>query len=155
MICSMLNCGSLDLEMLDKCNYDYDDIKYNFDEMKVKNIDLNTLLASCLNLYINHIQEKIDEKITETESDLKELERYIDENNGNVDMQYVDNEKRLNHELEELQSLYAYDDIEYNTNYLDTYIYIVDDETRAIYQKYLEQEIENENEQLGFCSLEL
>ena len=155
MICSMLNCGSLDLEMLDKCNYDYDDIKYNFDEMKVKNIDLNTLLSSCLNLYINHIQEKIDEKITETESDLKELERYIDENNGNVDMQYVDNEKRLNHELEELQSLYAYDDIEYNTNYLDTYIYIVDDETRAIYQKYLEQEIENENEQLGFCSLEL
>ena len=155
MICSMLNCGSLDLEMLDKCNYDYDDIKDDFCAMKVKNIDFNTLLASCLNLYINHIQEKIDEKITETESDLKELERYIDENNGNVDIQYIDNEKRLNHELEELQSICAYDDIEYNTNYLDTNIYIVDDEIRAIYQKYLEQEIENENEQLGFCSLEL
>lgn len=155
MICSMLNCGSLDLEMLDKCNYDYDDIKYNFDEMKVKNIDLNTLLSSCLNLYINHIQEKIDEKITETESDLKGLEDYEDMYGGNIAYEYVVEMKRLRKQLEELQSLYAYDDIEYNTNYLDTNIYIVDDEIRAIYQKYLEQEIENENEQLGFCSLEL
>lgn len=155
MIYDMLNCGSLDLEMLDKCNYNYDDIKYNFECISVKDLDFNTILASCLNLYLNHIQEKVDEKITELESEIKELERYIDENNGNVDIKYVDDKERLYNELKELQSLYVYNDIEYFTNYLDTSIYIIDDEIKAIYKKYLEQEIESENEEIGFCYLDL
>ena len=149
--------GSLDWNMLDKCEYDFEDI---YEDMKMfcssyEDSDFNSILLGAIDLYKYHIQDKIDEKITETESDLKELERYIDENNGNVDIEYVDDKKRLEQKLEDLQSLYASDDIEYFTNYLDTSIFIVNDEVRALYKKYLEEEVEKENELIGFCYLDL
>lgn len=149
--------GSLDWNMLDKCEYDFEDI---YEDMKMfcssyEDFDFNSILLGAIDLYKYHIQDKIDEKITETESDLKELERYIDENNGNVDIEYVDDKKRLEQQLEDLQSLYASDDIEYFTNYLDTSIFIVNDEVRALYKKYLEEEVEKENELIGFCYLDL
>ena len=149
--------GTLDWEMLDKCEYDFEDI---YEDMKMfcssyEDFDFNSILLGAIDLYKYHIQDKLDEKITETESDLKELERYIDENNGNVDIEYVDDKKRLEQQLEDLQSLYANDDIEYFTNYLDTSIFIVNDEVRALYKKYLEEEVEKENELIGFCYLDL
>ena len=149
--------GTLDWEMLDKCEYDFEDI---YEDMKMfcssyEDFDFNSILLGAIDLYKYHIQDKIDEKITETESDLKELERYIDENNGNVDIEYVDDKKRLEQKLEDLQKLYATDDIEYFTNYLDTSIFIVDDEIRALYKKYLKEEIKAENELIGFVNLDL
>ncbi len=149
--------GSLDWEMLDKCEYDFEDI---YEDMKMfcssyEDFDFNSILLGAIDLYKYHIQDKIDEKITETESDLKELERYIDENNGNVDIEYVDDKKRLEQKLEDLQKLYATDDIEYFTNYLDTSIFIIDDEIRALYKKYLKEEIKAENELIGFVNLDL
>lgn len=149
--------GTLDWEMLDKCEYDFEDI---YEDMKMfcssyEDFDFNSILLGAIDLYKYHIQDKIDEKITETESDLKELERYIDENNGNVDIEYVDDKKRLEQKLEDLQKLYATDNIEYFTNYLDTSIFIVNDEVRALYKKYLEEEVEKENELIGFCYLDL
>lgn len=155
MVEEMLKCGSLDIQMLDKCEYDYDDIKSNIDYLRVEDIDINTILASCIDFFISNIQYEIENKINETESDLKELERYIDENNGNVDIKYVEDREMLEQELEELQSLNAYDDIEYYTNYLDTSVYIVDRDTRELYSKYLKEEVEKENERLGFCYLDL
>lgn len=149
--------GTLDWEMLDKCEYDFEDI---YEDMKMfcssyEDFDFNSILLGAIDLYKYHIQDKIDEKITETESDLKELERYIDENNGNVDIEYVDDKKRLEQKLEDLQKLYATDNIECFTNYLDTSIFIVDDEIRALYKKYLKEEIKVENELIGFCYLDL
>lgn len=157
ILMTMFGGGTLDWEMLDKCEYDFEDI---YEDMKMfcssyEDFDFNSILLGAIDLYKYHIQDKIDEKITETESDLKELERYIDENNGNVDIEYVDDKKRLEQKLEDLQKLYASDDIEYFTNYLDTSIFIVNDEVRALYKKYLEEEVEKENELIGFCYLDL
>ena len=147
--------GSLDWGMLDKCEYNFSDVWEIVKQYDIIDMNFNSIVESCMKLYKQHIQDKIDEKITETESDLKELERYIDENNGNVDIEYVDDKKRLEQKLEDLQSLYASDDIEYFTNYLDTSIFIVNDEVRALYKKYLEEEVEKENELIGFCYLDL
>ena len=124
--------GTLDWEMLEKCEYDFEDIYKNMKMFcsSYEDFDFNSILLGAIDLYKYHIQDKIDEKITETESDLKELERYIDENNGNVDIEYVDDKKRLEQKLEDLQKLYATDDIEYFTNYLDTSIFILNDENR-------------------------
>ena len=131
--------GTLDWEMLDKCEYDFEDI---YEDMKMfcssyEDFDFNGILLGAIDLYVGHIQDKIDE------------------NNGNVDIEYVDDKKRLEQQLEDLQSLYASDDIEYFTNYLDTSIFIVNDEVRALYKKYLEEEVEKENELIGFCYLDL
>lgn len=155
MIYDMLNCGSLDLEMLDKCEYDYDDIKYHFEDIKVRDLNINIILEGCILNYITNIQNKIDEKITETESDLKGLEDYEDMYNGNIDYEYVIQIKELRKKLEELQSLDSTSDIDYYTNCLDTKIYIVDDEVKEIYNKYLKEEVEKENEKIGFCYLDL
>ena len=149
--------GSLDWNMLEKCEYDFEDIYKNMKMFcpSYEDFDFNSILLGAIDLYKYHIQDKIDEKITETESDLKELERYIDENNGNVDIEYVDDKKRLEQKLEDLQKLYATDDIEYFTNYIDTSIFILNDEIRALYKKYLKEEIKAENELIGFVNLDL
>lgn len=149
--------GTLDWEMLEKCEYDFEDI---YEDMKMfcssyEDFDFNSILLGAIDLYKYHIQDKIDEKITETESDLKELERYSDENNNNIDQKYIDEISNLRKQLEDLQKLYATDDIEYFTNYLDTSIFIVNDEIRALYKKYLKEEIKAENELIGFVNLDL
>ena len=149
--------GTLDWEMLEKCEYDFEDIYKNMKMFcsSYEDFDFNSILLGAIDLYEYHIQDKIDEKITETESDLKELERYIDENNGNVDQKYIDEISNLRKQLEELQTLCVDDDISYYANYLDNSIYIVDDETRALYKKYLKEEIKAENELIGFVNLDL
>lgn len=155
MLCDILKCGYLDIEMLDKCEYDYDDIKYHFEDIKVEDLNINIILESCILNYINNIQDKIDEKITETESDLKGLEDYSDMYNGDIAYEYINQIKELRKKLEELQSLDSTSDIDYYTNCLDTNIYIIDDEVKEIYNKYLKEEVEKENEKIGFCYLDL
>lgn len=156
LVQELLGGGALDWEMLDKCNYSCEDI---LDKIKmfttIDEMDFNDLLVGAIDLYRYNIQEKIDEKITETESDLQELERYSDENNGNIDMEYIDRIELLRKQLDELQELCAYDDIEHFVNYIDTSIFINNDEIRALYKKYLSEEIEKENEEIGFVELDL
>ena len=149
--------GTLDWEMLEKCEYDFEDIYKNMKMFcsSYEDFDFNSILLGAIDLYKYHIQDKIDEKITETESDLKELERYSDENNNNIDQKYIDEISNLRKQLEELQTLCVDDDISYYANYLDNSIYIVDDETRALYKKYLKEEIKAENELIGFVNLDL
>ena len=149
--------GTLDWEMLEKCEYDFEDIYKNMKMFcsSYEDFDFNSILLGAIDLYKYHIQDKIDEKITETESDLKELERYSDENNNNIDQKYIDEISNLRKQLAELQTFCVDDDISYYANYLDNSIYIVDDEIRALYKKYLKEEIKAENELIGFANLDL
>lgn len=149
--------GTLDWEMLDKCEYDFEDIYKNMKMFcsSYEDFDFNSILLGAIDLYKYHIQDKIDEKITETESDLKELENYEEMYNGNIAYEYVNKIIDLRKQLEDLQKLYATDDIEYFTNYLDTSIFILNDEIRALYKKYLKEEIKAENELIGFVNLDL
>ena len=149
--------GTLDWEMLEKCEYDFEDIYKNMKMFcsSYEDFDFNSILLGAIDLYKYHIQDKIDEKITETESDLKELENYEEMYNGNIAYEYVNKIIDLRKQLEDLQKLYATDDIEYFTNYLDTSIFILNDEIRALYKKYLKEEIKAENELIGFVNLDL
>lgn len=149
--------GSLDWEMLEKCEYDFEDIYKNMKMFcsSYEDFDFNSILLGAIDLYKYHIQDKIDEKITETESDLKELENYEEMYNGNIAYEYINKIIDLRKQLEDLQKLYATDDIEYFTNYLDTSIFILNDEIRALYKKYLKEEIKAENELIGFVNLDL
>ena len=149
--------GTLDWEMLEKCEYDFEDIYKNMKMFcsSYEDFDFNSILLGAIDLYKYHIQDKIDEKITETESDLKELENYEEMYNGNIAYEYINKIIDLRKQLEDLQKLYATDDIEYFTNYLDTSIFILNDEIRALYKKYLKEEIKAENELIGFVNLDL
>ena len=149
--------GTLDWGMLEKCEYDFEDIYKNMKMFcsSYEDFDFNSILLGAIDLYKYHIQDKIDEKITETESDLKELENYEEMYNGNIAYEYINKIIDLRKQLEDLQKLYATDDIEYFTNYLDTSIFILNDEIRALYKKYLKEEIKAENELIGFVNLDL
>ena len=149
--------GTLDWEMLEKCEYDFEDIYKNMKMFcsSYEDFDFNSILLGAIDLYKYHIQDKIDEKITETESDLKELENYEEMYNGNIAYEYINKIIDLRKQLGDLQKLYATDDIEYFTNYLDTSIFILNDEIRALYKKYLKEEIKAENELIGFVNLDL
>ena len=149
--------GTLDWEMLEKCEYDFEDIYKNMKMFcsSYEDFDFNSILLGAFDLYKYHIQDKLDEKITETESDLKELENYEEMYNGNIAYEYINKIIDLRKQLEDLQKLYATDDIEYFTNYLDTSIFILNDEIRALYKKYLKEEIKAENELIGFVNLDL
>jgi len=58
-------------------------------------------------------------------------------------------------EIEQLKELDIYNDIEYYLNYLDTSMYIYDEDKRAIYKEFLSDIVEQENEKIGFCRLDL
>lgn len=147
--------GSLDWDMLDKCEYDFSDIWELVRQYDIIDMNFNSIIESCMEFYKQHIQDKLDEKITETESDLKELENYEDMYGGDIAYEYVNKIIDLRKQLDELQTLCADDDIQYYANYLDNGIYIVNDETKALYKKYLKEEIKKENELIGFVSLDL
>lgn len=126
LLCELLNCGYLDIEMLSKIKYDFEDIKETLYDMDYSMIDFESLLYGAIYLYRYNIQDVIDEKIRNKE-------------NG----------------YEELEKLNAWKDIECSVDYLDTHIYIVDDEIKEIYKKYLSDEISKENDLIGFVELGL
>lgn len=126
LLCKLLNCGYADVEMLSKINYDFDDVKEQLHDINYSMIDFESLLYGAIYLYRYNIQDVIDEKIRNKE-------------NG----------------YEELEKLDTWEDIECYVNYLDTHIYIVNDEIKEIYRKYLSDEISKENDLIGFVELEL
>lgn len=145
--------GILDYDMLEKCEYDFGDVLYYIKEFTtIEDMTFNDILLGAIKMYKDNLQEKIDEKRKELEDNLKYLKNKLD---------YVAYGKRELAELEivedELDKIYrldAFTDIEYYLNYLETKIFIVDDEIRAIYKELLADEIDEENEKIGFVELD-
>ena len=156
ILMTLFGGGTLDWEMLEKCEYDFEEVlDYIKGFTTIDEMEFNDILVGMFDMFRSNIQDIVDEKIKEVESELKGLEDYSDEYNGNIDREYTNRILDLREELEKLQNLYAWEDIEYYTNYLDNGIYITDDETRSVYREYLKEEIENENEKLGIAWLDL
>lgn len=126
LLCELLSCEYGDVEMLFKIKYDFEDIKKTLYDMDYSIIDFESLLYGCIYLYRYKIQDIIDEKIRNEEEG-----------------------------FEELKQLDAWEDIECFVNYLDTRIYIRNDEIKEIYRKYLSDEISKENDSIGFVELYL
>lgn len=126
ILCDLLECGYADAEMLTKIKYDFSEIKNEINGFEDTPLTLKNILFGAIWIYQSNIQTIIDEKID------NQVDGY-----------------------EELKKLNPFYDIEYFINYLDTHIYIVNDELRAIYRKYLSDEIERENDNIGFTWLDL
>lgn len=146
--------GSLDYDMLDKCKYDFEDI-YNNMKMftTLDEADFNDILIGAIDLFRNNIESAINTKRQELEDKIKYLENKEKccgyDKNDEIEL------RESQENLERLDDLYPSDDIEYNCNYLDTQIWFVDDEIKEIYRDILKDEIEKENDMLGFTSLDL
>lgn len=145
--------GTADYEMLEKCGYDFEDIlDYIKSFTSVDEMGFNDILLGAIDLYRSNLENAIENKKAEMEENLKYLENRLD---------YVAYGKRelmeievARVDLEKIEKLYPFDDIEYNTNYLDTQIWVADDDIRAIYKELLADEINKENEKIGFVELD-
>lgn len=147
----LLDCGTLDLEMIEKCEYDFSDIKDLLKEFDME-MTFSNIIYCCIYQYKVNLQEKIDAMIEETENEIKMLEIESDEKNGHISFEKSEELTLLWKKKEELESLDTNEDIEEYINYLDTHIYL-DSSKEEIYTKYLGEEIDKENELLGFCEL--
>lgn len=154
ILMTLFGGGSADYDMLDKCNYDFEDILRHIDSFTTReDMDFNDILIGAIDEYRSNLEEAIENKKREMEDNLKYLENELEVcGYGKREIMEIESVKA---DLEKLKQLYPFDDIEYNTNYLDTQIWVVDDEIKAIYKEFLADEVKKENEKIGFVELNL
>lgn len=154
MLMNLLDCGSADLSLLEDINYDFVDVRDEVESFTtIQDMKFNDILVGAIYIFMNNINEIIENKVKEKEEEIKYLEDRLDYvAYGKRDLMEIEIAKE---DLEKLNELYVYDDIEYYCNYLDNSIYIVDEDKKAIYKEFLSKEIDEENEKLGFCCLDL
>lgn len=154
ILCTLLECETADLDMLEDIEYDFEDILDYIETFKTRDeIRFNDILLGAIDLFRRNIEYAIEKKLEEKRADWKYYESFIDDGSYSTnDILILENTIK---EVEELENLSVCDDIEYYTNYLDNGVFIQDKETRKIYKKYLSEIIEEENDNLGFTRLDL
>ena len=154
ILMTLFGGGSADYDMLDKCNYDFEDILRHIDSFTTReDMDFNDILIGAIDEYRSNLEKAIENKKRELEDNLKYLENELEVcGYGKREIMEIESIKA---DLEKLEKLYPFDDIEYNTNYLDTQIWVLDDEIKAIYKEFLADEVEKENKRIGFVELNL
>lgn len=154
ILMTLFGGGIADYDMLEKCEYDFEDILSYIDSFcSREEMDFNSILLGAIDLYRSNLENAIENKKAEMEENLKYLENRLDYvAYGKTDLMEIEVARA---DLEKIEKLYPFDDIEYNTNYLDTQIWVADDEIKAIYKEFLSKEVDKENEKIGFCELDL
>ena len=116
-------------------------------------MDFNDILIGAIDEYRSNLEKAIEDKKIEMADNLKYLENKLDYcGYGKRELMEIEIAKE---DLNKIESLYPFDDIEYNCNYLDTQIWVADDDKKAIYKEFLSKEIDKENEKIGFVELDL
>lgn len=100
------------------------------------NMDFNDILIGAGDVYKEHIEEAINNKI-------REIEKQDGETRENIN------------KLKELKYLDPSKDIVMQANYLDTHLFIEDKNIQELYKKYLSKEIEEENNRIDFVGIDL
>ena len=132
ILITLFGGGIADYNMLESCNYNFEDILNNmYAYTTLEQADFTDILVGAFDVYRHNIEDVIKEKIQElTEAgDLKAVEK--------------------------LETLNPSEDIESDNNYLCCDIFIYDSDVKAIYREYLEDEINAENDKIGFVALDL
>lgn len=137
LLSEILNCGYLDLCVLEDCKYDYSDLiencKFSFGE-----INLNNLARTMFDMGIGEIEDSIQARIEELKRELS----YYEED-------YFDKEiEEMRDVLKTLTKLSPFEDIESCHNYLDTSIYFINNS--EIYNSYCQEELKTFTDNTGF-----
>lgn len=144
ILITLFGGGTADYEMLEECNYSFEDILSKMlERTPLESADFNDILTGAVDVFRSNIDEVIKSKIYVLETDIlwsaelpaKEL-------------------KRIQKDLDDLKRMNPFRDIEFFANYLDNHIWISED-MKESYKRLLSDEIEAENEKLGFVYLDL
>ena len=133
LLCCLLNCGDLDINLLSDCGYELcdivDDCKATFGE-----VNINNLVRIMFDYGLRDIETAINDRICEIEAVAGE--RDLDEDEEN--------------ELEALRGLEPFDDIQSFHNFIDTHIWVDDDGKKETYKKYLQEALDEFEKMTGF-----
>lgn len=135
LLCSLLDCGYLDLDILDDVGYDLGEIADDLMERGIKPT-LNAITEEIFYKGQQSLSEKLQEK-------LEEMAQERDKYDG--DSEEYDT---LQEQIDELECCDPYIDVDWFCNCLDTSIWFADNE--EIYRKYLSDEISEIEDDMGF-----
>lgn len=135
LLCSLLDCGTLDLTILDDVGYDLGEIAEELQDEGIKPT-LNAITGEIFRKGQEELLEKLEEKIDELESERDEYDEDSDEY------------EELQEQIDELECCDPERDIDWFCNCLDTSIWFFQNE--EIYRKYLEDEISEIEDNMGF-----
>ena len=130
-----MECGSLDLGILDDVGYDLGDIVVELQDEGIKPT-LNAITDMIFIKGQREIAEKLEELIERMEEELEDTEEDTEEY------------ENLENALSELEDLNPEEDINWFCNCLDTSVWFSENE--EIYRKYLADEIEEVEDNMGF-----
>lgn len=132
LLCEMLSCGTLDLELLDRVGYDWDEVLEQLDWPDGEGFNFNRLLRAVVDVGIIHLRQAVDDRLCELEG--TETGRELDED-----------------EMEEVEALHHLDpdqDIEGFYNCLDTHVWFR--QNSSIYRRYLSSALDSFEDNVGF-----
>jgi len=106
VLCEILHCGSLDLNMLGEVGYDLCEI-FETCKMEYGYYEFNAIMMVIVNKGLDELEEAISDRICELEAIANERE--------------LDEDEKF--ELEEIRKLEPHEDAEFYFNYLDTHVW--------------------------------
>lgn len=138
LLMSLLECGILDLSILDDVGYDLGDIA---DELIGEGIKptLNAITGEIFRKGQEELREKLKDAIEDVKQGMEEAE----------DEEDAEEYEKLKEKLEALESLDPEEDIDWFCNCLDTSIWFRENE--EIYREYLSNEISDVEDNMGFA----
>lgn len=139
LACVMLGCGYRDLDVLEHCDYGFQELMDEVDGQGMEP-DLNTMAHAMFSLAFAEVQSDIDDKVEDYRDQL--IEGY------GLDGKRLDGEKT--EELEDVvnMGMDIQEDCETFHNYMDTHASII--HNKDIYEKYFHDEVELFEERTGF-----
>ena len=132
LLCEMLSCGTLDLELLDRVGYDWDEVLEQLDWPDGEGFNFNRLMRAIVDVGIIHIKQAVEDRICELEA--VENERELDEDEAE--------------EMESLRRLDPDQDIEGFFNCLDTHVWFR--QNGPVYRRYLSSALDSFEDNVGF-----
>ena len=135
ILTKILDCGSLDLAILEDIQYDLDEI---IDDLMFDGcLSFTELIRAVFRKGIDELKKVVNAEIERLREDWEDAE-------------YEDNKCGIELKRQELETLSPDDDIEYFINYLDTHIYFNDADKREIYFSYFADELSDIENNMGF-----
>lgn len=135
LLCGILGCGFLDLRIIDDCRYDMTQICNDLKESH-KDVSLNAVIEEIFRLGVLELEEMVSIRKEDTEIRLESA------------VKGSKLERLLNEQMEEIKSLCPKEDVVWYTNFLDSDIGFLKNE--SVYRKYFPGEISEIEDDMGF-----
>lgn len=135
LLCGILDCGFAGLKIIDDCRYDMTQICNDLKESHT-DVSLNTVIEEIFRLGVLELEEMVSILKEDTEIRLKRVSK------GSK------LERLLNEQMDEIKSLCPKDDVVWHTNFLDSDIGFLKNE--SVYRKYFPGEISEIEDDMGF-----